>query len=157
MVATLRSIGASPPAEYLPAAEPHLRGDLVDLRVSAGHVTGHESGIVGGRGEQVTGAQIAGLNPLMPGHPLRREQRRRSGHQHDFADGGVICAGARGDDDSPLPAAVTRHVGKEPVRGRGRIVEAGAEVLPDGVLAPSGVSAPYSADSVTLSIAIDFA
>ena len=184
VVPALRSIGASPRAEHLPAAEPHLRGDLVDLGVSAGHVTGHQPGIVGRRGEQVAGAQIARLDPLMPGHPLRREQRRRPGHQHDFADGGVIRAGTGGDDDRPLPAAVTRHVGQEPVRSRSRILEAGAEVLTDGVLAaelddrracciggaqqhrlevrpgrgvPLGVSAPYSADSVTLSIAIDFA
>ena len=57
------------------------------------------------------------------------------GNQHDFANRGVGRTGAGGDDDGPLPAPVARHVGQEPMRRGGRVLEAGAEVLAKGVLA----------------------
>ncbi len=135
VVPTLRSVPASPPAQHLTAAQPDLGGHLVDHRITGGQVSGHQPGIVGRRGQQVTGAQIAGTDPLLPRHPFGRQQRCRPRDEHDFADRGVISTRARGHDDSPLPTPVTGHIGEKAMGGRRRVLEPGAEILADGVFA----------------------
>ncbi len=135
VVPTLGCIIAAPWAEHLPTAEADLERDLVDQRVTAGHEAGHQPRIVGRRGKEVAWTQITGADPLVPWHPLGREQRRRPGHQHHFADRGVIGARAGRDNDRPLPAAVSRHIGQESVRRGGRVLKSRAQILPDGVLA----------------------
>ena len=131
----LRGVAAAELAEHLAAAQSHLDGDLVDQRVTAGHVARHQPGVVAGRRQQITGTEVARLDPLLPRHPLGGQQRRRAGNQHDFANRGLGCAGAGGHDDRPLPAAVARHVGQESMRSSGRVLEAGTQVLAEGVLA----------------------
>ena len=54
---------------------------------------GTSRGSSAGGGQQIAGPEVAGLDALLPGHPLRRQQRRRAGDQDDFADRGVIGAG----------------------------------------------------------------
>jgi len=114
---------------YLPSVEG------VDLRVTAGHVAGHQPGVVGQRRQQVAGAKVAGFDALLPRHPLWRQQRGRTWNQYEFANRGLGCAWTGRDHDGPLPASVTRHVGQEPMRRGGRVLEAGAEVLTQGALA----------------------
>ena len=131
----LRGVGATQPAEQPASAQPELDGDLVDLGVTGGGESLHQAGVLGGRGQQVSGTEVTGLEPLLPRHPLRRQQGRRPRHQHHLADRRVVGAGMRRDDDGPLPALIAGQVGQETMRGRGGVVERRTQVLPDGVAA----------------------
>ncbi len=78
VVPALRGLGAAPGAHHLAPAQPDLGGGLVDLRVTGGHVAGHQPRVVRRGRQQVAGAQVARPDALIPGHPLRRQQRRRA-------------------------------------------------------------------------------
>ena len=77
-------------------------------------------------GQQVTGAEVAGLDPLAVGHPLGGDDRLLAGEQHDLVDGDVSSGGWRPrHGDRPAPAAVagrggTRRDGSRRARPRPR-------------------------------------
>ncbi len=74
-----RAPGGGPARPHRPARRVRDRRWTCDRRPGRGSS--------GGVAQQVTGAEVAGLDTLIPRHPLRRQQRRRAGHQHGFADG----------------------------------------------------------------------
>ncbi len=131
----LRGVDATQTAEQMASAEPELDGDLVELRVTGGGEPRHQARVLGGRGEQVAGAEVAGPEPVLPRHPRRRQQGRRSRHEHDLADRCVVGPGMRRDNHGPLPALIAGLVGQETVGGGIRVVECRTQVLTDGVAA----------------------
>ena len=135
VVPALSGVVAAPQAQHLTTAQPDLAGNLVNLRVAGAQVTWDEPGVLGRRCEQITRPQVTWTDPLIPGHPLWREQCSRTRHQDHFADSGPGGAGTRGNDDGPLPTAVAGQLGQEAVGGRSRVIESGSQVLPDSVLA----------------------
>ena len=129
VVPALRRFGAAPGAHHPAPSQTDLQGDLVDLWITGGQVTGYQPRIIRHRRQQVARAQVARPDPLIPGHPLRRQQRRRPRHQHDLADRRVVGTRASGHDDSPLPALVTGQMREEAVGSAGRIFVSDAEVV----------------------------
>ena len=125
-VAPLRS---GPGAHHPAPSQTDLQGDLVDLWITGGQVTGYQPRIIRQRRQQVARAQVARPDPLIPGHPFRRQQRRRPRHQHDLADRRVFGTRASGHDDSPLPALITGQMRQETVGSAGRIFVSDAEVV----------------------------
>ncbi len=130
----LRGPGATPAAHHLTTSEPDLGSGLVDLRVTGRHIAGHQPRVVRQRREQVAGAQVTGLDALIPRQPFRRQQRLGPGYQHHLADRRMVGAGVAGHHDRPLPALVTGQVGEETVGGAGRVFISDAEVVADGVV-----------------------
>ena len=128
-------VPAAPQAKHPTPAEPDLDGHIVDDRVTGRHVPGHQAWVVGRRRQQIARTQIARPDPFLPRHPFRRQQRRRARDEHDFTDGRVLGAGARGHHDCPLPTAISGQLSEEAVRRRRRVLELGSEVLPHGALA----------------------
>ena len=135
VVPALRRLGPAPGTHHRASSQPDLGGGLVDLRVAGGHVTGHQPQVVRQRRQQVAGAQVAGPDPLIPGHPLRGQQRLGPGYQHHLADRRMVGTGVTGHHDRPLPALIAGQVGEESVGGAGGIFVADAEVVTYRVVA----------------------
>ena len=135
VVPPLRGVGATQLAEQTASAQSELDGDLVDLGVTGRGESLHQAGVLGGRGQQVAGAEVTGPQPLLPRDPLGCQQGRRPGHKHHLADRRVVGAGMCRDNHGPLPALIARQVGQEAMCGSSGVVERRAQVLPDGVAA----------------------
>ena len=133
LLPALGGVGAAVGAHHPAPPQADLRGDFVDLRITAVHISGHQARIVAGGGEQVAGPEIAGLNTLFPGHPLGSQQRSGARNQNNFADGDVVRAGVCGNHDSPLPPLITGEVRAETVGGRRGAFAAHAQVFTDGI------------------------
>ncbi len=131
LVPSFGGLGAAPAAHHPAAAQPDFGSGLVDLGVTTGDITGDQPRVVRGRCQQVSGAQITRPDPLLPGHPFRRQQRRRPRNQHHFADCGVLGTGICRNDDGPLPSLIARQMSKEPVSPGVRILVADTQVFPD--------------------------
>ena len=131
----LGGVVAAEGAEHLPTAESDLVGSVIDERVAGGSEARYQSHIIGERGQQISGSQIAGPDPLLPRQPLRGQNRRRARNEHHLADGGAFGAGVGGYDHGPLPTVIPRHGGQEAVGGGGLIFKLDAEVVPDGIAA----------------------
>ena len=69
-------------------------------------VPGHQPRIVSGRGEHVTDPEVAGLEPIAPGHPRKAEQRAGAGQQHDLIDRDVLRTRCPDDGDCPSPVGI---------------------------------------------------
>ena len=73
------------------AAQPELEGDDAALGVLGGVVVDRvgrrQARVVLGGGQHVADGEVAGAQPLVPGHPGGGEQRRVAGQQHDLVDG----------------------------------------------------------------------
>ena len=70
---------------------------------------GCEAGLVRRRGDNCARGQVAGTQPLCPGHPRWRQHRIRPRRQCDLVDGRGPRALGPGDADMPLPAGVPRQ------------------------------------------------
>ncbi len=81
----LPAVGGGQPAEpgqHLDPAEAQFEGDLFHLRVAGIGVAGNQPRIVRWWRQQVARAQVTRLQPLAPGHPVRRQQRALTRQQH---------------------------------------------------------------------------
>ena len=94
---------------------PSSQADLLDRRVVGEHVARGQPLVVGRGRQQVADAEVARLEPLLPGQPAGREQRVGAGQQHRLADRDVLAARHPGDGDGPPPAAVAGEAAVEVV------------------------------------------
>ena len=100
------------------------RGLVVGLERVGAAVAGLEPGVVGRRGVQVAGVEVAGAHALGPRHPRGGQDRVVAGEQHDLGDGRCLAVRHDGDGHGPGPAAVAagqagEGVGGEAVGGGG--------------------------------------
>ena len=70
--------------------------------------------------QQVAGREVAGLDPLAVGHPVRGDDGLVAGDQHDLVDGDVLLPRRAGHGDRPAPADVAgagagEEVGDDPL------------------------------------------
>ncbi len=135
VVPSLGGVDTTQLTQQPPAAQSQLVGDLVDRRVTGRGEAGHKALVLGRRGEQVAGPEVTGAEPVIPWHPLGRQQRRRPRHQHHFADRRVVGTRMRRHHHGPLPALIAGQVGQETMGGGSGVVERRAEILADGVTA----------------------
>ena len=82
-------------------------------------------------GSRSPGRQVAGLDPLAVGHPLRGDDRLLAGDQHDLVDGDRLLAGGPGHGDRPAPAGVARAGAREEMGDDALALDHVAEVLAD--------------------------
>ena len=80
-------------------------------RVVAEGVRRHQPRVVVLDRQQVAGRQVAGLDPLLVGHPVRRHDRLVAGDQHDLVDGDRLLPRGPGHGDRPAPADGSRPAG----------------------------------------------
>ena len=120
-------MAAVPPVGRLEPAQPRhhthppeagVGRDLLDFRVVRRQVRRDQPRIARIARHQVADAEIARLDPLLPRHPLRRDQRLRAGQQHDLADRDRRAGAGRRDRHRPAPAQVAGQVRLEQVGGR---------------------------------------
>jgi|GEM_PF-6058459 len=118
------------PRHHPDPAQAQLEGGLLDLWVVGEQVGRYQPGIVRGARQQVAGAQVAGLQPLAPRHPVRRAQRVLARQQHHLGHRGFGLRRPH-HGDRPVPADVAGQRGGEGV-GDGKLaLRLHAEVLTD--------------------------
>ncbi|SGC94083.1 Uncharacterised protein [Mycobacterium tuberculosis] len=129
VVPPLGRLGATPGAHHPAPTQPDLCGGLVNLRITTGGVTRNQPRIILRRRQQISGAQVSRPHPLLPRHPIRRQQCGRPRDQHHLADRGMVRTGIARHHDGPLPSLVARQMRDEPVGGGVAILVADAQVV----------------------------
>ena len=124
---TLRPAGAVDPAvrgvvatlgrQDAYAAEPELAHHVEDLGlvVRLEVIAGHQARVVGRGRQEVTRTEVAGLQPVGPRQPRRRQQGTVAGELDDLVDGDRLAARDPGQRDRPDPAAIAGRQRREPM------------------------------------------